>query len=95
MKSPFKREPTPNQRQINAVYARMLVLGPDHGDYDALLKKLKQLEKIETIKRSNRPSSDTVLLVLGNLAGILAILTYEQAHVLVSKAFANVLKVKT
>jgi hypothetical protein len=46
-------------------------------------------------ERKTRVSRDTVWIVAGNLAGILAIVIYEQRHPMTSRAMNFVLQAKT
>lgn len=58
-------------------------------------KKMDQITKLYAIKEKNSPkrvSPDTLVIVAGNLLGILAILGHERAHVVTSKALSFVLK---
>jgi len=51
------------------------------------------LEEYENLTKSNwKVSPDTLLVVAGNLLGIVLILTYEKANIVVSKALNFVLK---
>ena len=62
----------------------------DAMDYLERLTKLKEAEK--SVVRKFSP--DTLAIVLGNLAGILVIVAYEQKHVLTSKATGFILRAK-
>lgn len=53
----------------------------------------KSLEEYENLVKSDwKVSPDTLLVVAGNLLGIVLILTYEKANIVVSKALNFVLK---
>lgn len=58
------------------------------------LKNLEIEEKKIELGRRFKVSPDTLAIVLGNLVGIAVVVGYERAHVLTSKAFANVLKTR-
>lgn len=95
-RSPTKNEPTNLDRIIDAVYADMQRLDPDDAKYPVLLGHLERLENLKSAGRSKRrPSPDTILTVAGHIIGILAIVVYEQKHVMTSKAVNFVLKLKT
>jgi hypothetical protein len=78
-----KNAPTELDREITAVYTRMQVVGPADEEYPELLKHAKTLEKLKAQAKANkrRLSPDTVLLVAGNLLGILIVVNYERVHV--------------
>lgn len=63
-------------------------------EYSDTLSHLERLYTIKTETRKNRISPDTVLVVTGNLIGILVIVAYEQKHVLGSKAMNLYMKVR-
>ena len=78
---------------IDQLLNEMLTYGPDSPEYPALLKQLKQLNKIRTTSSPMKGvSPDTVVLAAANLAGILVIVAYEQKHVMVSAAQKFLLK---
>lgn len=56
------------------------------------LYKMRAYEPEKVIVDERRVKMDTLLPILGNLAGIVAILSYEHAHVVTSKALGFVLK---
>ena len=61
----------------------------------ANLKVLLEVRAIEDqIEKPWRPSADVVATVVGNLAGIIAILGFEKANVITSKGLALVIKPK-
>jgi len=66
-------------------------------EYAAGVKALSELYKIKTSveEKTDRVSKDQLLAVVGNLAGIVAILGYERVHVISSKAIGFVIKAKS
>jgi uncharacterized protein Smg (DUF494 family) len=72
---------------LNKVLDELKQYGPDTPEFE---KQLRYLERLNDLKTGNRQqyrvSPDTIALVLGNLAGILIIVAYEQKHVWTSKA---------
>lgn len=78
---------------IEAVLNEMQLYGPDTEEFT---KNLGHLERLYRLKGENNPkdrlSRDTMAIVLGNLAGILIVVAYEQRHVMTSKAFGFTLK---
>lgn len=61
---------------------------------DEFGKTLAYLERVDALKEKKKPSAvsrDTVWVVVGNIVGILAIVAYEQRHVMTSKAFGTII----
>ena len=72
---------------IERILADMETYGPDSPEYDKLVRYLERLKDVKANERQHfLVSPDTIALVLGNLAGILIIVAYEQKHVMTSKA---------
>ena len=57
-------------------------------EYAQVVDQLTKLHAMQDPKKSDRVSKDTLAIVLGNLAGISAIVGYEQKHVVASKALS-------
>jgi hypothetical protein len=90
----FRRdETTIYDEPIARVLADMETYGPDAPEYPQLVERLAELSKIQSENRKKRISPDTLAIVLGNLAGILIIVAYEQKHVMNSKGL-NFIKPK-
>lgn len=79
------REKTELDKAIDDALAKL-----DDPTTDDYAKITKQLTKLYAMKEAEKPTprvnSDTLLMVAGNLAGILVIVGYEHAHVITSKA---------
>ena len=74
--------------EIKSVALDMSTLDMDSEEYSTRMKHLERLNGLRYAEeRANRISPDTVALVVGNLVGILIIVSYEQTHVMTSKAF--------
>lgn len=83
----FKR--TPKQPSLLDVTIEHALSNLDLSDPN-YLKKVEAVEtlyKLKTIDGQQRVSADTKAIVLGNLAGILIIVSHERAHVVATKAF--------
>lgn len=66
-------------------------------DTETYLKYLDILTKLETLSAEKQPkriSKDTMALIIGNIAGILIVVSYEHAHVVASRAMNFVLKAR-
>jgi hypothetical protein len=82
-----EKKTEPLDDQIAAVLKSMTTAGPDSEEYPKLLEHLERLHQIKTKSRRDPVSLDTVVSTAGTLLGILAIVAYEQKHVMVSKGF--------
>ena len=79
---------------IERVVSDMELYGPDSEEYTNLVKQLETLNLMKASKWWTRLSWDTVLIVLGNLLGILVIVAYEERNVITSKALSMTQKTK-
>lgn len=79
---------------IERVVSDMELYGPDSEEYTNLVKHLESLNRMKSQKWWTRMSWDTVLIVLGNLLGILIIVAYEERNVITSKALTMTQKTK-
>ncbi len=73
---------------IETLLTEMRTYGPDSEEYSTMMRHLKDLIALKTIERSKPVSQDTMAIVIGNLAGILIIVAYEQKHVMTSKGLS-------
>lgn len=87
----FKKQ-TPIDIQIAAVLKQMNEIGVADENYTKMMAYLERLEKVKAHERKPRISRDTMLLVAGNLLGIIVIVAYEQKHVITSKGFPQIIK---
>lgn len=79
---------------IDEALAQLSTVTVDSDEYSDMLTQITRLHKLKEQPASKRVSPDTLVLVAGNLAGIVLILGYERAHVVTSKALSFVLKAK-
>jgi hypothetical protein len=79
---------------MDNILSEMAQYGPDSPEYPKLLGHLERVIVMLDSKERRMPSPDGMLLVLGNLFGILIIVAYEQKHVMTSKALSFVSKSK-
>jgi len=79
---------------ITRVLDRMKTKEPGTEEYSDLLVHLERLEALKVGNPTSRFSPDTILLVAGNLAGILIIVGYEQKHVVTTRAKDFIQKLK-
>lgn len=91
----FRRvETTVYDQPIKRVLDEMEAYGPDSPEWPMLVDRLEELSKLKAEYRPKRVNPDTRAIVLGNLAGILIIVAYEQKHVMTSKAVGFILRAK-
>jgi hypothetical protein len=60
----------------------------DSEDYATMLNRLERLYKLKEKNAPRQISPDTLLIVAGNILGILVIVAYEHSHVVTSKALS-------
>ena len=90
----FKKQ-EPIDTQISSVLKRMQEVGVDHDEYPTLMGYLERLEKVKRASSKPKVSRDTIVMVVGNLVGIIAIVAYEQrGHVITSKGFSQIIRPK-
>lgn len=87
-----KQETTETKKLIEEVASEMVIRDPDSESFGTMLDRLERLHKLQ--EKKQRPSPDTLAIVVGNLAGILLILNHERLHPIPSKALNFVLKLK-
>ncbi|MET0786294.1 MAG: hypothetical protein ABWY25_06270 [Paenisporosarcina sp.] len=88
------RKPSVLDEPIEKVLTDMNTYGPDSPEYTKLIEHLDQLTRMKSDYRNRRFSPDTMLIVAGNLLGILIIVAYEQKHVMVSRGLGFVIKAR-
>jgi len=95
----FGRPPKVENVKIDAAMNRVLddmdLADPNSEEYSELMSQLERLSKLRTHERPGRISPDTVVIVAGNILGILIIVAYEHSHAMTSKAFGLIPKAKT
>lgn len=80
--------------QIESVLQEMDGQDGSTEEYLRNLGYLERLTQIKTEQRRTLVSRDTIAMIVGNLAGILLIIVYEQKHVMTSKGFNQLIKPK-
>jgi hypothetical protein len=93
----FTRQPAedPLKDQTIRVLRRMDLVDLNSDEYSELMTKLQQLHELRQKESAPPLSKDALFMVLGNLAGILVIVAYEQKHVFTSKGIQQLLRLKT
>lgn len=93
----FHRKPKPKselEKTLDELFAELRSTTGDTEQYAKTADQVAKLYKLREIDTPRRISPDQALLVAGNLAGILAIVAYEQKHILTSKAANFVMKLR-
>ena len=85
----FKKKPM--QKEIESVLEKMATLSPDTEEYTVMARNLETLCSANS-KNKSTMDLNTILVVTGNLVGILMIIYHEQTGVVTSKALGFVLK---
>lgn len=92
-KSTSEKKPTTDDIML-MVYTRLQAAEPGTQEFNDLLDNLNALNKIKSTKDENKVSADAIVAAVGSLLGILAVLNYEQIHVVTSKAFGLIPKAR-
>lgn len=87
-----RNQPHPIDLPIKEVMDEMERVGPNDEKFPKLVVQLDRLMEMKRDDRRHTISPDTLVVVAGNLLGILLIVAYEQKHVMTSKAMQFTLK---
>ena len=79
---------------INRLLKAMDREEPESDEYAQLLEHVDRLTSLREKERSKRVKPDTIWIVAGNIVGILAIVAYEQKHVMASRGMNFIMKPK-
>jgi hypothetical protein len=71
---------------INKVLKSLETYGVEDPEFEKAMNHLERLSKMKAEKGRKPISNDTMLIVAGNLLGILVMVAYEQKHVVTSNA---------
>jgi hypothetical protein len=89
-----KEKPSILDEPIAKVLTEMNAYGPDAPEYPKLVAHLERMIRLKQEESKSKISPDTMAIVIGNLVGILIIVSYEQSHVMVSKGVGFILRPK-
>lgn len=94
----FGRQPSVEDVELDAAIMRLLrtmeEYGPEAPEYLTCLEHLAKLTEVRREKRRPKVNMDTVVQAGAGLLGVLAIVAYEQKHVMASKALTLLGKTK-
>ena len=82
------------EQAISEVLFEMHGFGSESDEYAQQVDQLVKLHALKECEVPQRVSKDTMLIVAGNIVGILLILTYERANVVTSKALNFLFKLR-
>jgi hypothetical protein len=83
------------ENEINALLAQMKTNTVGSDEYTAAMEALSKLMELKESKNlSRRISPDTLAIVVGNLIGVIVIVSYEKHNIVTSKALTFVQKLK-
>lgn len=88
-----ENEPTHLEKVIDNLLTQLEGTSVNSAEFPILVDQLDKLHKMLP-KKESWAKPDILIPVLGNLAGIIAILNHERAHVVTSKALSFVLKTR-
>jgi hypothetical protein len=81
------------QQAIDRIHEEMAKVSPTSDEYAKMADQLDKLYKLTTYKPAGLSSStDQVIGIAGSLVGIGAIMSFERAHVITTKALGFVFK---
>ena len=87
-----QREDSDLDKEIRRVISDMSDTDSNTDEYKAMATNFRILMETREGQQPRRVSPDTVLIVAANLIGILAVLEFEDNHVITRKALSFVLK---
>lgn len=86
----------PIQRLMDDITVKMHDVEVGSDEYQKLMENLQKLHALKTLERRNGVSMDTIAIIVGNLAGLLIIVAYEQrGHIWPRTATSQILKPRT
>jgi len=86
-------EPTRLEKVIDDTLSKLQETDPTSDEFAKIVDQLEKLHKMLP-KKESWAKPDTLIPVIGNLAGIVAILNFERANVITTKALGFVMKTR-
>lgn len=89
-------EPTPLEKEMTNVLSHLEGINPASDEYATVLDKLEKLNALKEPQKEpkKRISPDALVSAGASLLGIVLILSYEQTHVVTTKALSFITKPK-
>lgn len=88
-----KKESVMLDKLEQAILERMQEVNPLTDEYAKLCDRLQYVTDLKK-KNKKSVSPDTIALISANLAGIILVLVWEEKHVIASRAFSMISKLK-
>lgn len=79
---------------IDHAVSELASYNADSEEYAKIVDRLTELYALKSNEKTDRISKDTLIMVAGNLLGIVVIVGHERAHVVTSKALNLIGKFK-
>jgi len=80
--------------EITRLYKQLSHFSGEDKEYAEIVKQLSNLYSLKEKDSKSQVSMDTLVMVAGNLLGIILVLDYERMHVVSSKALGFVMKLR-
>lgn len=90
----FTKKEDKLQNRIDELLDEMHMTPGESPEYARMADQLIKLYEAQTKTKSRAISTEALIGVAGNLAGILIIVNHERAHVITSKAFGLLSKIR-
>lgn len=78
--------------EIDLVIEKMRNVEPNTDEYTTMASNLERLYKLKAIDAGKKISPDTMALIVGNIAGLILIMSFEKTNVITTKALGFVLR---
>lgn len=88
----FKKNKSSLEIEIERVIKHLEQLNPNDATYMNAVERLEVLYKCLEKQNQGRVQAETVVKVVGSIAGILTIVGFEKSHILTSKALGFVFR---
>lgn len=79
---------------IENVFSEMKGFTAESDEYVVMVDQLTKLYALKACDKPDRISNDTLVIVIGNLIGIVMIVTHERTHIVTSKALPLLMKLR-
>lgn len=94
----FVKKPTDEQLALEKVIADTIEelnhVTADSSEFAKITEQLETLNKIRNSQRPDKISPETIAMICANLGGILLVMNFERTHVIATKAFSFISKLK-
>lgn len=80
--------------EIDAVLEKLKEVDPTDQEYSKLCDVLSRLHDLKRQSKKRSVSPDTMALIAANLGGIILVLAWEEKHVIATKAFGMISKLR-